>query len=98
MNKNSILVSVALLLAFAATAPSQLLTFNTLAGHAGGGSADGSPSSARFYNPAGVATDASGTVYVADTFNHIIRKVSPTGVVTTLAGLAGVSGSTDATG
>ncbi|HEX7706254.1 MAG TPA: NHL repeat-containing protein, partial [Thermoanaerobaculia bacterium] len=71
----------------------------TLAGLAGtSGSADGSGSAARFYGPSGVATDGSGNVYVADYRNHTIRKVTPAGTVTTLAGLAGTSGSADGSG
>jgi hypothetical protein len=71
----------------------------TLAGSAGNpGSTDGTGSVARFNNPSGVAADNTGNVYVADYSNHTIRKITPTGVVTTLAGSAGVSGSTDATG
>src|SRR5216117_3006362 len=73
-------------------------TFTTLAGQASYGSADGTGSAARFYYPDGVATDSSGNVYVADTFNHTIRQITPAGVVTTLAGLAGSSGSADGTG
>src|SRR5207247_20831 len=71
----------------------------TLAGLAGsGGSDDGTGSAARFYYPSGVATDSSGNVYVADSMNHTIRKITPAGVVTTLAGLAGSTGSDDGTG
>src|ERR1043166_6807989 len=71
----------------------------TLAGLAGsGGSADGTGSAARFYYPSGVATDSSGNVYVTDRFNCTIRKITAAGVVTTLAGLAGSSGSADGTG
>lgn len=71
----------------------------TLAGAAGSpGSTDGSGSSARFSGPQGVAVDETGNVYVADTNNQTIRKISPTGLVTTLAGTAGVSGSTDGVG
>src|ERR1035441_9091253 len=56
-----------LLLACAPAAYSQPLNFNTLAGYAGQGSADGTGSSARFYNPSSVAVDSTGNVYVADT-------------------------------
>src|SRR2546428_297097 len=74
-------------------------TFTTLAGQAGsGGSADGTGSAARFSCPTGVATDSSGNVYVADSSNYTIRKITPAGVVTTLAGLAGSYGSADGTG
>jgi len=69
----------------------------TLAGSATAGSVDGSGSAASFFHPGGVAVDAAGNVYVADTFNHRIRVVNPAGLVTTLAG-AGVQGSTDDTG
>ena len=71
----------------------------TLAGTAGSsGSTDATGSAARFYNPIGVSVDTAGNVFVADYFNHAIRKVTSAGVVTTLAGSAGISGSTDATG
>jgi sugar lactone lactonase YvrE len=71
----------------------------TLAGLAGApGSADGAGSAARFAQPAGVAVDGAGTVYVADTVGDTIRKVTPGGVVTTLAGLAGALGIDDGTG
>src|SRR6266700_2336147 len=63
-------------------------TFTTMAGQASIGSADGTGSAARFFHPSGVATDSSGNVYVADAFNYTIRKITPGGVVTTLAGLA----------
>ncbi|HEX7939518.1 MAG TPA: hypothetical protein VF483_11075 [Gemmatimonadaceae bacterium] len=71
----------------------------TLAGTARmSGSADGTGADARFLNPAGVAVDSAGNVYVADTGNQVIRKITPAGVVTTLAGTAGMVGSVDGTG
>ena len=71
----------------------------TLAGSAGmRGSADGSGAAARFNFPEGVATDSAGNIYVADKLNETIRKVTPAGVVTTLAGSAGVTGSADGNG
>ena len=72
--------------------------FTTLAGNAGPGSTDGPVSAARLNQPHGLAVDGAGNVYVADTANSTIRKVTLEGVVTTLAGLAGSPGSTDGTG
>ena len=72
---------------------------STLAGSAGNyGTNDGPGSSARFYGPRAVAVDSSGNLYVADTANHTIRKITSGGVVSTLAGLAGTDGLTDGTG
>ena len=88
--------AAALLLANAAHA--QVSNFFTFAGYAGQGSADGSGSAARFNNPASVAVDASSNVYVADFNNNTIRKITPAGVVSTIAGYAGVSGSANGTG
>ena len=71
----------------------------TLAGSAGNfGSNDGTGNSAQFYQPQGMAVDDSGNIYVGDTGNQTIRKVTALGAVTTLAGLAGNNGSTDGTG
>jgi streptogramin lyase len=72
---------------------------STLAGLPGSfGPDDGTGSAARFWNPQGVAVDSAGNVYVADVGSDTIRKVTPAGVVTTLAGLAGSPGSADGTG
>ena len=73
-------------------------TFTTFAGAASSGHADGAASAARFSNPRGVALDNSGNAYVVDTDNHTIRKITPSGTVTTLAGLAGSRGSTNGFG
>jgi sugar lactone lactonase YvrE len=59
------------------------------------GAADGPVRQARFFYPYGVAVDALGNVFVADRHNHTVRQISPTGLVTTLAGLAGVRGNVD---
>jgi sugar lactone lactonase YvrE len=74
-------------------------TVSTFAGLANNpGSADGTGSAARFATPFSVAVDGAGNVYVADTGNHTIRKITPAAVVTTLAGLAGSIGYVDGTG
>ena len=68
----------------------------TLAGSPGlTGTNNGTGSAARFNNPRGIAIDSSGTLYIADTGNHCIRKISTTGEVTTFSGTPGTGGSTD---
>jgi sugar lactone lactonase YvrE len=70
----------------------------TLAGLAGqSGTADGTNGAARFFSPEGIAVDSQGNLFVADAGNSTIRKITRDGMVTTLAGLAGVSGSADGT-
>lgn len=71
-------------------------TVSTLAGNnLTAGYLDGSGASARFNRPLGLAVDSSANVYVADTYNHSLRKVTATGVVTTIAGTPTLSGSND---
>jgi hypothetical protein len=71
----------------------------TVAGAGGiAGSSDGAGSAARFNNPSGTAVDGSGNVYVADTGNSTIRKIAPGGSVTTFAGSAGATGTSDGVG
>ncbi|HEY1791373.1 MAG TPA: hypothetical protein VGG34_00530, partial [Opitutaceae bacterium] len=71
----------------------------TLAGTPGaGGSANGTGAAATFNQPLGVAVDAAGNVYVSEGNSETIRKITPSGAVTTLAGTAGASGSADGTG
>jgi sugar lactone lactonase YvrE len=72
------------------------LSVHTLAG-AGSGFNDGTGIAALFSGPYNVATDASGNVYVSDASNHRIRKITPEGVTTTLAG-SGVGGDVLGTG
>lgn len=71
----------------------------TVAGLAGAaGAVDGTGSAARFNNPRGLAVAGDGTLYVADYDNHLVRRVTPAGVVTTVAGVAGAAGTLDGTG
>ena len=70
-----------------------------VAGQLGGeGNLDGTGTGARFVYPGGITVDASGTIYLTDSAENTVRKISQSGVVTTIAGHAGVHGTVDATG
>ncbi|MES2107128.1 MAG: NHL repeat-containing protein [Bacteroidota bacterium] len=64
----------------------------TVTGQLNKGSANGTPLSATFYHPTGVAVDASGNIYVTDNGNNLIRKISTSGDVSTVAGTGAVGG------
>lgn len=68
----------------------------TVAGSTGvAGSSDGIGAAARFSAPQGIAVDAAGNVFVADTGNHTIRRIDPAGSVTTVAGATQQPGDVD---
>jgi hypothetical protein len=69
----------------------------TLAGTNTSGYVDGAGASARFYAPWDVAAGPDGYLYAADRYNYRIRRISPTGVVSTVAG-TGTSGLVDGSG
>ena len=62
------------------------------------GSANGTGTSARFNWPHSLALDVSGNLYVSDCYNQTIRKITPAGLVSTLAGASGISGSSNGAG
>src|SRR5205823_3054726 len=65
-------------------------TFTTLAGPSGSG--------VNFNVPFGVAVDGVNSIYVSDSHNHIVRKIASDGTASILAGVLGVSGTSDGTG
>ena len=74
-------------------------TVTVFAGAAGvPGSATGSAANARFNSPTGIANDSQGNLYVSDTGNSVIRIITPDGVVSPLAGIVGLKGTTNGTG
>lgn len=82
----------------APTGATRTYTVSTLAGKAGtSGFANGKGASALFHTPNGLALAADGTIYVADSDNHRIRKVTPDGTVGTFVG-SGTAGFTDGKG
>ena len=70
----------------------------TVAGSGNYGTTDGFGLSATFGNPTGIEMDDNGNLYIADHLTHIIRRISPTGQVTTVAGTPYVPGDQDGTG
>ncbi len=103
MNPIKILLRVAGILGMSMAAASAQTYYNwtTIAGLArSSGSTDGTNSATRFYLPQGIAVDSASNVFVADTCNQTIRKITPSGtnwVTGTIAGLAGISGTNDGT-
>jgi sugar lactone lactonase YvrE len=73
-------------------------TVTTVAGVHVQGSDDGQGAAARFFVPLGITVDSAGTMFVADSSNQTIRKITPAGDVTTYAGAAGQSGAVNANG
>lgn len=70
----------------------------TFAGSGVAGGADGTGRAAQFNRPSALALDSAGNIFVADAFNGTIRRITPAGVVTTFAGLAGSRSIVDGTG
>jgi len=93
------LLPLALVLFVCPPISAQELTITRFAGDDGGqGFVDATGMSARFDSPRDVVADAAGNVYVADYDAHVIRKITPAGVVSTFAGRAGESGLADGRG
>jgi gliding motility-associated-like protein len=87
-----------LLIQYFLTTGAMAQTVSTAAGMPGVvGSANGPANASSFNNPHGVACDKQGNVYIANRYGHTIRKLTPAGVVSVLAG-SGSAGGTDATG
>lgn len=76
-----------------------LQAVTTFAGSPGlTGNTDGTGAAARFSSPRGVIRDGTGTLIVADSGNHTLRRITSAGAVTTVIGSAGQSGSVNASG
>lgn len=78
--------SVVTFTTLALNAGTNIVSVSTFAGTGVAGYMDGGASSALFNNPEGVAVDTKGNVYVSDSFNDLVREISSTGNVTTIAG------------
>ncbi len=94
--RNILTIAVGLLLWNGSLAVAQRYIISTIAGNGTGGfSGDSGPAAtAQLNNPTGVAVDGGGSLYIADYWNHRVRKISPNGVITTVAGtgMPGYSG------
>ena len=102
-NKRSASLWLPLLMGLAAPVVAQSdyatpYSFDVFAGSGGVGSSDGTGTSAQFDRPYGLAIDSSGNLYLADRGNQLIRKITSAGVVTTIAGTQGLTGTTDGAG
>ncbi|MEI6377324.1 MAG: hypothetical protein WCO97_09025, partial [bacterium] len=74
-------------------------TVTTIAGQAGEyGTSNGIGTNALFSDPQGIAADAITNLYVADTYNQTIRKITPAGLVSVFAGQVGIMGTNNGTG
>jgi hypothetical protein len=90
------LVVNALAVLLSVAAPAQEYTFERYAGRDGGlGWYDGSGSAARFSYIGAIAVDTSGNVLLSDSPNHLIRRVTPAGEVSTVSGQLFVTGRVD---
>ena len=72
-------------------------TVITIAGNGSKGAVNATGTNASFFNPAGVAVDATGNLYIGDSGNYLIRKITPDGSASTLAG-SGTAGALDGLG
>lgn len=101
--KCSCFIKIALLISiyyssFLHAAKDNLYNVTTFAGSGKASYADGTGTAASFNGPNGITFDSSGNIYVTDRQNYVIRKITPAGVVTTFAGIAGKPGNTDGPG
>lgn len=70
---------------------------STVAGNGTPGCVNGNGTAARFTNPTGITVDGAGNLFVADWGNQVVRKIDPSGNVTTVSGICGVSGAVNST-